>query len=191
MRRRRSFLRPRIGRPIARNMLANDAQIALQEAHDLMGQGEFQKAATIFDRLAAGVLRRGFVGRAPFLFVQAGRAYYLGGNTKNGEEKVIQGLTLLAQQKHWRVLKNVSQRIIQEFNQSEKPEIATRIETWIQKNIPANIAATLAQSSQTPQSPAKLPPKCPYCGATVSPREVDWLDDQTAACIYCGSVLQG
>jgi hypothetical protein len=89
------------------------------------------------------------------------------------------------------VLKNVSQRIIQEFNQSEKPEIATRIETWIQKNIPANIAATLAQSSQTPQSPAKLPPKCPYCGATVSPREVDWLDDQTAACIYCGSVLQG
>jgi hypothetical protein len=82
MRRRRSFLRPRIGRPIARNMLANDTQIALQEAHDLMGQGEFQKAATIFDRLAEGVLRRGFVGRAPFLFVQAGRAYYLGGNSR-------------------------------------------------------------------------------------------------------------
>jgi DNA-directed RNA polymerase subunit RPC12/RpoP len=43
-----------------------------------------------------------------------------------------------------------------------------------------------------PASPAvRLPAKCPQCGGTVHPMEVEWADDRTVLCAYCGSVLLG
>jgi len=36
----------------------------------------------------------------------------------------------------------------------------------------------------------RLPVVCPKCGAPVHSTDVNWIDDQGAECIYCGSVLQ-
>ena len=41
-----------------------------------------------------------------------------------------------------------------------------------------------------PPKSARLPAACPKCGAPVHSTEVNWIDDQRAECIYCGSVLQ-
>jgi hypothetical protein len=35
-----------------------------------------------------------------------------------------------------------------------------------------------------------LPTHCPACGAAVRPDEVEWLDDVTAECAYCGSPVR-
>jgi hypothetical protein len=50
-----------------------------------------------------------------------------------------------------------------------------------------------AQDSAPPVAPAtrRLPPKCPYCGGSVIPDSVEWVDAASALCDYCGSVLQG
>jgi hypothetical protein len=42
-------------------------------------------------------------------------------------------------------------------------------------------------------APAKkpiLPTHCPSCGAGLKPEEVEWLDDVTAECAYCGSPVR-
>jgi len=36
----------------------------------------------------------------------------------------------------------------------------------------------------------RLPAACPKCGAPVHSTDVNWIDDQSAECMYCGSVLQ-
>jgi hypothetical protein len=35
-----------------------------------------------------------------------------------------------------------------------------------------------------------IPTHCPSCGAPLRPDEVDWLDDVTAECGYCGSPVR-
>jgi hypothetical protein len=44
--------------------------------------------------------------------------------------------------------------------------------------------------SSAPARRGRLPGKCQGCGAPVRPNEVEWLDDSSAKCAYCGSVLQ-
>ncbi|MBI3741222.1 MAG: hypothetical protein HY257_05635 [Chloroflexi bacterium] len=39
-------------------------------------------------------------------------------------------------------------------------------------------------------SRGKLPPKCPQCAAPVRSDEVEWIDNDSAECNYCGSVIQ-
>jgi hypothetical protein len=36
-----------------------------------------------------------------------------------------------------------------------------------------------------------LPTHCPSCGAGVRANEIEWLDDVTAECDYCGSPIRG
>jgi hypothetical protein len=36
----------------------------------------------------------------------------------------------------------------------------------------------------------RLPARCPFCGASVRPDEVEWLDDASVACAYCKSTIQ-
>jgi hypothetical protein len=39
-------------------------------------------------------------------------------------------------------------------------------------------------------SHAKLPAKCPQCGGNVLPDEIEWVDEHSAICDYCGSLIQ-
>jgi hypothetical protein len=46
-----------------------------------------------------------------------------------------------------------------------------------------------------PEAPAAaprraLPAKCPHCAGAVRSDEVDWIDDASAECLYCGGVIQ-
>ncbi len=36
-----------------------------------------------------------------------------------------------------------------------------------------------------------LPTHCPGCGAPIHPDDVDWIDNVTAECEYCGSPVRG
>ncbi len=35
----------------------------------------------------------------------------------------------------------------------------------------------------------RLPSKCPSCGATLSPEDIDWIGPLEAKCAYCGGVV--
>ena len=68
----------------------------LNQAHRLMSTGRYIDAGAIFERLARGAVQRG-IPRAPFLFVQAGKAYLEGGEKPKGFTLVKHGLKLLAE----------------------------------------------------------------------------------------------
>jgi hypothetical protein len=189
MRFRRPIRRPRLARRLLRNVLPDEYQNELRQAHHLMETGDYQQASTLFWRLAEIAEKRNLPGRAPFLFIQAGRAFSLSGNSKMAKSGLIHGFELLVASNRWRALNDISNRVLQELNNSNKPELAAAIEAWIKENVPENVNLTPPQSVPSTSTRPGLPAKCPYCGASVSPVDVDWLDETSAACNYCGSVI--
>ena len=134
--------------------------VALQHAHELMEGGNYAEAALAFEKLAAAAEQR-MGPRAPFLFMQAGRARILLKQIPAGMAHLRHGL------------------------EKEASEIAN----LISNHIPA-ISESPTQRGPDP-SRITLPTHCPSCGAAVRPNEIEWLDEFTAECDYCGSPVRG
>jgi hypothetical protein len=189
MRFRRPIRRPRLARRLLRNELPHEEQLDLRQAHHLMDVGEYQPAGASFWHLAENAENSGLQGRSPFLYIQAGRAFTLSGNSKMAENSFVRGFELLARSNRWRALNDVSNQVLLELKHSGNTLLAEVIETWIRSNVTENLTSSPSKPINPNPSRPSLPAKCPYCGASVSPVDVDWFDETTAACNYCGSVI--
>jgi hypothetical protein len=97
-------------------------------------------------------------------------------------------LSLLAQAADWEAFDRLGAHTVGELELSGQKDAARQLSEWInaqRKGQPAS-----SQVETQPEQPARLPGQCPSCGAPVRPNEVEWFDETTAACAYCGSVLQ-
>lgn len=169
-------------RQIRRALVQNVPPI-LQEAHFAYSKGEYGLAADLFEQIARAADGRG-APRAPLFHLQAGRARILAGQTALGISSLRRGLELLAERGQYQRLNEAGQRTIRELRERGLSEEASAIETWLASVLPAAF---------TPQPPSRrpvLPTHCPACGAPLRPDEVEWLDDITAACGYCGSPVR-
>ena len=158
----------------------------LQHANQLMEAGDYEGAAVAFKELAQRAEDR-FPQRAPFLFMEAGRAAILSGQTKAGVSHLRRGLTIFASQGRIPRMRAFGQRAIEELKARRLNAEAEEITSLLDASLPEEI-------SVDDSSPAKrlvLPTHCPSCGAAVRPDEVEWLDDITAECAYCGSPMRG
>lgn len=180
---RRRPLAPRWGRlgPGARQ-----AVLKLQEAHALMAQGAWTQAAAIFEELAGAAEARG-LPRASQLFLQAGRTRIEAGEIEVGVQNLRHGLTLMDRMGQLRRLPIAAARVISELRARGLVEQAASLE--------AEMGVALARHGLSlaafpPKVERRLPAKCPQCGGTVHPDEVEWIDEHSAACDYCGSVIQ-
>jgi len=162
---------------------------ALARAHHLMEMGEYLQASAIFDKLAHGANMRGIINRAPFLYFQAGRAHILMGDILSGKDRLYRGFNLLVENKRWLVLLRTGKRIINELENLGYHDLAQEFNQWLEKSLPENIDELDKTSRYHRESKPKLPEKCHYCGGTVSPTEVEWVDDVMVTCSYCGSTL--
>ncbi|MBI5841835.1 MAG: hypothetical protein HZB19_17235 [Chloroflexi bacterium] len=157
----------------------------LQRANQLLANGNYAEAALAFLELARGAEDR-FPERAPFLYLQAGRAAILDGQTQMGIAHLRRGLTMLGTQGRFVRMQNAGQHAVEELNARGLSAEAAEIAELINGNIP--------QRSEHETSPARkptLPTHCPNCGGSLRPDEVEWLDDLTAECTYCGSPVRG
>ena len=173
----------RIFRRHIRKTLAQDVPPILQEANFAFDKGEYGRAGELFEKIAETAAARGGP-RAPLFYLQAGRARILAGQTHLGMPSLQRGLELLAQREQFPRLQQSGQRVISELNDRGLQEQAVEIETWLKGILP---------SVPAPDSTLKrpvLPTHCPSCGASVRPDEVEWLDDVTAECAYCGSPIR-
>jgi hypothetical protein len=67
----------------------------------------------------------------------------------------------------------------------------TQAVAMLQNEFGEKIGAMPATTATTePGKKDRLPTTCPKCGAPVHNTDVNWIDDQSAECIYCGSVLE-
>jgi hypothetical protein len=158
----------------------------LQRANQLMAAGDYAGAATAYTDLAERAENR-FPKRAPFLFMAAGRAAILSGQTKVGVAHLRHGLTIFGSQGRFPRMRAFGQRSIEELKarglNAEADEITSLLKSILPKGFPAENSA--------PAKRPVLPTHCPSCGAAVRPDEVEWLDDLTAECDYCGSPVRG
>lgn len=158
---------------------------ALQNAHHLMEVRQFGEAALAFYDLAKKAEDR-FPERAPFLYFEAGRAAILNSDNKKGVTHFRSGITLLATQQRYHRLSKAGARIVDELRERGLNAEADEVESVLRNND----QAPAEKEASTPQKRAILPTHCPSCGAAMRPDEVEWLDDLTAECDYCGSPVR-
>jgi hypothetical protein len=158
----------------------------LQRANQLMAAGDYEGAAIAFKELAQGAENR-FPQRAPFLYMEAGRAAILSGQTKIGVAHLRRGLTIFASQGRIPRMQAFGQRAIEELKSRSLNAEAEEIASLLNANLPKEISFEKSAPAKRPV----LPTHCPSCGAAVRPDEVEWLDDVTAECAYCGSPVRG
>ena len=164
-----------------------DVPPVLQRANQLMASGEYEEAASLFADLGQRAEDR-FPHRAPFLFIEAGRAAILGGQTKIGIAHLRRGLTLFASQGRMHRMRMVGERAIDELQARNLKAEADEIAALLGANTPA--VDLVEKEAPAPMKKSVLPTHCPSCGAAVRPNEVEWLDEATAECAYCGSPLR-
>jgi hypothetical protein len=177
-----SFMRRTFRRHI-RKTLAQEVPPILQEANFAFDKGEYGRAGELFEKMAETAAARGGP-RAPLFFLQAGRARVLAGQTSLGMPSLRRGLELLAQREQHPRLHQAGQRAIAELRERGRSKEASELESWLKNALPS------APLSDPARNRPALPTHCPACGAAVRPDEVEWLDDATAECAYCGSPIR-
>ncbi len=175
----------RRGQRLLRRIGRRGAASALQDANQMMMDGDYAGAADAFKQLAQGA-ENPFPRRAPFLYMEAGRAAILSGDSKSGVVSLKRGLTLLASQGRLHRMQVLGQRAVDELTAR-----GLNVEA---QGIAQLMGASLPKEPPTQPVPVKhpiLPAHCPSCGGTVRPDEIEWIDNVTAECDYCGSPLRG
>ena len=170
---------------ILRRIARTDVSAMVQHANQLMSSRDYAGAADAFKELAQRAEEK-FPHRAPFLFMEAGHAAILSGQTKIGVTHLRRGLTLFASQGRIHRMQAFGQRAIDELNARNLNAEADEISNLLSGNLPKEIP-TQPPASKRPI----LPTHCPSCGAAVRANEIEWLDDVTAECDYCGSPIRG
>lgn len=169
-----------------RKTLSQNVPPVLQEANFVFDKGEYGRAGELFERIAQTADARGGP-RAPVFHLQAGRARVLAGQVRLGIPSLKRGLELFAQRGQLQRLHQAGQRIISELAARGLTDEAADIESYLKQLSPST--PTL-EAERSPTKKPQLPTHCPGCGAALRPDEVEWLDDVTAECAYCGSPVR-
>ncbi|HEY60952.1 MAG TPA: hypothetical protein G4N92_09785 [Anaerolineae bacterium] len=182
--------------PIRRPPLRRPARRAhpkLVEAHKLFQNGDYLEAAKLFEELADKA-EKNKIPQAPRLYLQAGAAWIKAEEKDKGIEIIKKGLGKFIERKKWAELKRSASAVVHRLRENGLNEQAVEIETWLEKQVPQEVKEApvwvKATSVRGSRVSAQLPTNCPKCGGPVNPKEVDWIDTSTAACVYCGSLLR-
>jgi hypothetical protein len=175
----RRMLRPARGR-------VRRAPQELILANQMMESGNYQGAAEQFEVLARIAASRNGL-HTPQFYLQAGRACFLAGQNEAGLANLKQGLSLLAGRAAWRRFYNVGNRIVSELNQLGLKNEANEILDLLKAKLPGDFSAS--RSINSTRKPVLLT-HCPSCGGAIRLDEVEWLDDITVECAYCGSPVR-
>jgi hypothetical protein len=179
------FRRP-FGRSLRRIQVGNIPP-ALQRANQLMTSGQYVEAAGIFEQFAKGALARNGP-RAPWFFLQAGQARLLTGQIPAGLAHIQQGLELFTQRGQLQRLHHAGMRFVTELKARNLISEAKQIEDYLKANLPAGFVPAPGPNLGKPKP--ILPTACPGCGGPLRSDEVDWADELTAECPYCGSSVR-
>lgn len=183
------MFRPRPPHPM-RGRGRPDIPPVLQRANRLFESGQYEQAAEAFEQIAKGALARQGP-RAPMFLMQAGRARILNGQAKLGLEHLKGGLSIFADRRQFPHIYRAGGRAVIQLKNHGFANEASQLEAFVKGLLPAGFTPPPSFDAPAAKKKAVLPTHCPSCGAGVRPDEVDWLDDLTAECAYCGSPVRG
>jgi hypothetical protein len=168
-----------------RKTLSQNVPPVLQEANFAFDKGEYGRAAELYEDIARTADARGGP-RAPLFHLQAGRARVYAGQSKLGFPSLKRGLELFAERGQMHKLHQAGNRVVNELKARGLQAEAAELDAWL-VNYSSSGSMTEPRYSLA-RGPA-LPTHCPSCGAPVRADEVEWLNEGTAECAYCGSPI--
>jgi hypothetical protein len=166
-------------------LLAPRPRRMLRNANLLFEAGQFAQAAPMLENLSTLALQ-GKWPRAPFILTRAARAYALSGNAPHSVDLFRSGFEILAATGTVAMLFPAARRLILDLTESGHTAEAQEVKAMVASTTGWN------ESGAAPMGPAHppLPTHCPQCGASLRSDEVEWIDEQTAECTYCGSPVR-
>jgi hypothetical protein len=182
--------RPPIGQRPARRRLRPLRRAAIRQlriANQMYDQGNWAQAAERFERLASGAAER-TLPQAPQLFLRAGRARIAAGEPEIGIGHLHQAVNFMGQFGQIQRLNQLRPRLMNELKQHGLEREAVELDHVIHKLLDQHGQSTSGPDSSSLTS--RLPTKCPSCGDTLRPDEIEWIDARSGVCAYCGSVVQ-
>jgi hypothetical protein len=151
-----------------------------------METGQYEQAYPLLRRLADGAMRRGMPVRAANLYLQAARACLEMGRAQDAVDLARRAISLLAKIGQVERLRGLLPRMVGALERRGHYDQAVALR--------AEITALLGSAETAVPSPppqqGTLPAKCPSCNAPARADEVDWIDNDSAECVYCGSVIR-
>ena len=130
--------------------------------------------ATTFAQLAAQAARDGHPRQAANLHVQSAHRWLDANNTENAQTQADYATAMFTELGMEKRLQEFQTRFEAHKLQPGKPMKEILNEKLTEKSAPAK----------------SLPATCSQCGAPVRSDEVEWIDNQSAECGFCGSVIK-
>lgn len=177
VRRARRMLRP----------LALPAVRRLRLAHARREAGDHAAAAWEFHELGMQGEAEG-IPRAVQAFLLAGQSFLLAGERRQGLDDLRHAVDAAQRFGQLERLRAAGPRIAHELRSAG---FASEAQAFQEALGAAGAPVPVAVSPAAGAPPPRLPSKCPSCGGTVHPGEVEWANEHSAVCDYCGSVIQG
>ena len=159
---------------------------AVTRANNLLAQGKPNDAAQIYERLVQEAESRGFAKPAANAHAQAALAYALAKNETAALTHARTALIQFAQLGMVQRAPTFYNNVVQKLRENG---MSNAVDT-LQREFGDQIKALTAQGFGAPASRGRLPSKCPHCAGPARSDEVDWIDAQSAECVYCGGVIQ-
>jgi hypothetical protein len=159
----------------------------LNQAHRLFATGQYAQSAAQLENLA-NTARAASLPRAPRLFFQAARANWHANQVAHGMDLMRTALDMLVAAGALSIAVHITSMATTELTSLGHKQEADQLRDYTSK-IPDWQEAAADVPSEDKPKPA-LPTHCTQCGAIVRPDEVDWIDEITAACAYCGSPMR-
>ena len=159
----------------------------LSQANQLIAEGHPGEAAQLFANLAQQMDGSNHPRRAANLHAQAAHAYADNQDEANALAHARRALTLFLQYQMVERTPRFYANIERKLRARNLGKAADSLQAEFGKQV-----GSLPQPQVQPQVPGqqRLPPTCPQCGTPVRGDEIEWINQYSAECIFCGSVIQ-
>ncbi|MEX2030287.1 MAG: hypothetical protein WD906_04890 [Anaerolineales bacterium] len=161
------------------------AMIRIRHAHMAFAHGDFESAARDMEWLAEEAEDQGHP-RAAVLHLQSGASWFRAGMPEPARVQIEAGFRLLSGDYAGERAVLLASRLARDLETWGLPDAAAYVRGLAY--VPSGAHALSSPRESGPQG--RLPTHCPQCGGSVHPGEVEWADDRTAICDYCGSPIQ-
>ena len=162
----------------------------LGDAHRLFESGQPAEAAPLFARLAQEAEAQGRARLAANLHLQAARSLMAVGRGPEALAHASAGLNIFIRLGMIPRARRAYRTFTRELLDRGMAAEASQLEHDLQAQTGPLEVGDMEDAGAQPTWPrGRLPARCPHCGGAVRSDEVEWIDEHSAECDYCGSVV--
>lgn len=166
------------------------ARQKLMRANQLLIAGKALEAAVIFGNVGAIAQQNGMPWRSANLAARAALAYFHGGDFGDGFEFAHKSVNLSLQAGDVPHGLGLARQMMAQLKVQGHADQAETLRKQLDGLFaPYGVALTVPAPAKS--SPVgHLPSQCPACLGPVHPDAIKWIDNRSAECAFCGTILQ-